>query len=218
MEPTQPRTLLLADDHGVVREGVAAYCRQLSGTKVVGQCSNGEDAARMILELNPTFAILDLNMPKMSGLDVVRSVRKLGSSTHLIILSINRDPAVIRELFRCGADGYVLKDGPARHIVDAINYIADGGKYTTPLLQVDVDHSAPDSSGPDNDDPLSQLSRREHQVFTFLVEGMRPKDIALALDLSPKTVDTYRASIMRKLDVDGIAGLVKFAIQRNLAG
>jgi len=213
METTPPLTVLLADDHGVVREGVAAWCRARPELTVIGQCSDGEEALHTILERQPDFGILDLNMPKMSGLEVVRRVRATSCPTRLIILSINRDPVIVRELFRHGADGYVLKDGPARHILDAINYVLDGGKYTSPTLQNDIG-----GRQEGNSDPLSTLSHREYQVFSFLVEGMRPRDIATTLNLSPKTVDTYRASIMRKLDVDGIAGLVKFAIQRNLVG
>jgi DNA-binding NarL/FixJ family response regulator len=204
-------TLILADDHGVIREGVAAHCATLPELTILAQCSDGDEAARAILELRPDFAIIDLNMPKMTGLEVIRAVRAAGSTTRLIVLSTDRNRPMIQELFRSGADGYVLKDGPIRHILDAIHYIADGGKYTTPLLGAE-----PAGPSPPAADPVATLSRREQQVFSFLVDGMRPRDIARTLELSPKTVDTYRASIMRKLNVEGIAGLVRYAIQRNL--
>ena len=210
-EMNSPITLLLADDHGVVREGVAAFCKSREEISVIGQCSDGEQALEMILADRPDFAVLDLNMPKLSGLEVVRRARMAGSKTRLIVLSINRDEATIRELFRCGADGYVLKDGPARHLFDAINYIQDGGQYLTPLLRRETLEKNKDSK-----DPIGSLSKREYEVFSYLVDGIRPKDIAKRLEISPKTVDTYRANIMRKLDVDGIAALVRFAIQRNL--
>ncbi len=204
-------TLILADDHGIVREGVAAFCKARPEVSLLGQCSDGQEALEMILARNPDFAVLDLDMPKLSGLEVIRRAREAGSKTRLIVLSISRDQAVIRELFRSGADGYVLKDGPSRHIFDAINYVRDGGQYLTPLLRRD---------GPENKeeatDPLATLSKREFEVFSLLVDGMRPKDIAKSLEISPKTVDTYRANIMRKLEIDSVAGLVRFAIQRNL--
>ena len=208
----KPITMILADDHGVVREGVAAFCQTTHPEiTIVGQCDNGEEAVQMILSQRPDFAVVDLNMPKMNGLEVVRRVRQAQCETHLVILSINRDENTIRELFRSGADGYVLKDGPARHLFDAINYIQDGGQYLTPLLRRESIEKTKDVK-----DPVTLLSRREYEVFSFLVDGMRPKDIAKILEISPKTVDTYRANIMRKLEVDGIAGLVKFAIMRNL--
>ena len=218
MDTLKPLTLVLADDHGIVREGIAAFCKSRPEIVILGQCSDGEQALAMILESSPDFAILDLNMPKLSGLDVVRRVRTAKCGTRLIVLSINRDDGIIRELFRAGADGYVLKDGPARHLFDAINFISDGGQYLTPLLRRDSMGKTSDATEnkAEKPDPISLLSKREYEVFSFLVDGMRPKDIAKLLAISPKTVDTYRANIMRKLEVDGIAGLVRFAIQRNI--
>lgn len=204
-------TLVLADDHGIVREGIAAFCSTRPELKILGQTSDGSEAVDLILALKPDFAVLDLNMPKLSGLEVIRRVRMARCDTRLIVLSISRDENLIREIFRSGANGYLLKDGPARHLFDAINYIQDGGQYLTPLIRretIDIKR--------EKKDPLALLSKREYEVFSFLVDGMRPKDIAKVLEISPKTVDTYRANIMRKLEVDGIAGLVRFAIQRNL--
>jgi len=211
METLPPLTIVLADDHGIVREGIAAYCNARPEITIAGQCSDGEEALAAILARKPDFAVLDLNMPKLGGLDVVRRVRQARCATKVIILSISRDESIIRELFRSGADGYVLKDGPARHLFDAIAYILDGGQYLTPLIRREVIDNKKEVR-----DPLTLLSKREYEVFSFLVDGIRPKDIAKMVEISPKTVDTYRANIMRKLEVDGIAGLVRFAIQRNL--
>lgn len=211
MDAPPPLTLILADDHGIVREGVAAFCKARPEVSLLGQCTDGQEALEMILARNPDFAILDLDMPRLSGLQVVRRVREAGSRTRMIVLSINRDQSIIRELFRSGADGYVLKDGPSRHIFDAINYVRDGGQYLTPLLRRESIDAKEDKT-----DALAMLSKREFEVFSLLVDGVRPKDIAKSLELSPKTVDTYRANIMRKLEIDSIAGLVRFAIQRNL--
>lgn len=211
MDATKLVTVVLADDHGIVREGIAASfsCRQ--DLKILGQTSNGSEAVELILALKPDFAVLDLNMPKLNGLEVIRRVRMAKSDTKLLVLSISRDENLIRELFRSGANGYLLKDGPTRHLFDAINYILDGGQYLTPLIRREVVDNKNEPI-----DPLALLSKREYEVFSFLVDGMRPKDIAKILEISPKTVDTYRANIMRKLEVDGIAGLVRFAIRRNL--
>ena len=208
-------TLLVADDHGIIREGVAALCEARPEVSLLCQCSDGQEALDKILQLNPDFAILDLDMPKLSGLEVVQRVRDARSSTRLIVLSTSRDQRVIRELFRSGADGYVLKDGPSRHIFDAINYVHDGGQYLTPLLRretIDKIDKQEECSA-----HLASLSKREYEVFSLLVDGMRPKDIAKSLEISPKTVDTYRASIMKKLQIDSIAGLVRFAIQHRSA-
>jgi DNA-binding NarL/FixJ family response regulator len=211
MEPVKSISLVLADDHGIVREGIAAFCNCRPDLKILGQSSDGGEAIELILALKPDFAVLDLHMPKVHGLEVIRRLRQAKSETKILVLSISRDENVIRELFRAGANGYLLKDGPARHLFDAINYVQDGGQYLTPLIRREVLDNKREQK-----DSLALLSKREFEVFTFLVDGMRPKDIAKALEISPKTVDTYRANIMRKLEVDGIAGLVRFAIQRNL--
>src|ERR1019366_2687183 len=112
MEAEKTITLVLADDHGIVREGIAAFCSSRPDLKILGQSSDGGEAVELILALKPDFAVLDLNMPTVSGLDVVRRVRQAKFETKLIVLSISRDENVIRELFRSGANGYVLKDGP----------------------------------------------------------------------------------------------------------
>jgi two-component system response regulator NreC len=147
-------------------------------------------------------------------------VRAAKSTTKLLVLSVNRDENVIRDLFRSGANGYLLKDGPARHLFDAIRFVLDGGQYLTPLLQrglLEASNSATGANGTETPgDPLALLSKREYEVFSFLVEGKRPKDIARILQISPKTVDTYRANVMRKLEIEGVAGLVRFAIERNI--
>src|SRR5579862_7736260 len=163
METTVALTIILADDHGIIREGIAAQCKSRPEISILGQCSDGEQAVAMILSCKPDVAVLDLHMPKLGGLDVVRRVRQANCATKLIILSISRDESLIRELFRSGADGYVLKDGPAHHLFDAINYVLDGMHYLTPLLRRD----SVEAHG-EKEDPLALLSKREHQVFSFL--------------------------------------------------
>src|SRR5580693_9055057 len=156
MEPTKPITLMLADDHGILREGIAAFCASRPDLKILGQSSDGGEAVDLILALKPDFAVLDLNMPKLNGIEVIRRVRMAKSETKLIVLSVSRDENVIREIFRSGANGYLLKDGPARHLFDAINYIQDGGQYLTPLIRWDsVDTKR------EQKDSLALLSKRE---------------------------------------------------------
>jgi DNA-binding NarL/FixJ family response regulator len=206
-------TVVLADDHAIVREGFAALC-EVNGMRVVGQCSDGPSAVEAILSKQPDFAILDLHMPGMTGVEVIRKVRSAGSPSKIMILSISREDKPVIEALRAGADAYLLKDGPARHLLDAINYVRDGGQYVSPLLKGAGLFTRPEAIAAD--DPMASLSPRETEVFSYLVKGMRAKDIAELLRISPKTVDTYRATLMRKLNVHDIVGLVKFAIERNL--
>lgn len=213
MSDTQETTVILADDHNIVREGIAALCSK-EGLRVLGQCSDGGSAVDMILSLKPDFALLDMNMPVLTGVEVVRRLRAAGCNTKLMILSISRQEATVSEAIRAGADAYLLKDGPSRHLLDAINFVRDGGVYVSPLLRGAGFFAQGEARR--EADPLATLSPREMEVFSLLVNGRRAKDIADLLEISPKTVDTYRASLMRKLNVHDLVGLVKFAIERNL--
>lgn len=206
-------TVVLADDHAIVREGIAALCTG-NGMRILGECSDGAAAVETITAKQPDFAILDMHMPGMTGIEVIRKLRAAGSTAKLLILSISREEATVVEALRAGADGYLLKDGPSRHLLDAISFVKDGGVYVSPLLR----GAGLFTKGEKRmaDDPLASLSPREMEVFSYLVNGLRAKDIADLLDISPKTVDTYRAGLMRKLNVRDLVGLVKFAIERNL--
>jgi DNA-binding NarL/FixJ family response regulator len=202
-------TAVLADDHNIVREGLAALC-SLHGIRVLGQCADGRAAVDTIGSLHPDVAVLDMNMPVFDGVEVVRRLRGQGCPSRLIILSISCDAATLRDALRAGADAYLLKDSPSHDLIEAIQCVRDGGIYISPLLRRSGILMAGDQ--PPTDDPLAALSPREVEVFSHLVNGLRAKDIAELLNISPKTVDTYRASLMRKLNVRDLVGLVKFAI------
>ena len=211
---TKKYSVLLADDLTLVREGLAALCQATPQYRVVGQCSEGTVALRLIETLRPDIAVLDLNLPDLYTLEIVRKVRETNAPTRIVVLSTRKDRKTVVEALRCGVNAFLLKTGPSLQLLEAFDQILDGGIYVSPSLELDKIFSPGRRSGPE--DPLDTLSSREHQVFTLLVEGIRAKEIAARLELSPKTVDTYRASLMRKLDIHDVAGLVKFAIHRDL--
>ncbi len=222
----EPKTysILLADELTLVREGLAALCVATPGVnfapnfapryKVVGQCSEGAAALRLIESDAPDIAILDLNLPDLFTLEVVRRVRQSGVATKIVVLSTRRDRKTVVEALRCGVNAFLLKSGPAHQLLEAFEQILEGGIYISPELELNKIFIS--GSKASSDDPLQALSAREYQVFSLLCDGVRAKEIAARLSLSPKTVDTYRASLMRKLDIHDVAGLVKFAIQRDL--
>jgi DNA-binding NarL/FixJ family response regulator len=162
----------------------------------------------------PDIAVLDLNLPDLFTLEIVRRVKEAQLPTRIVVLSTRRDRKTVVEALRSGVSAFLLKSGPSHQLLEAFEQVLDGGIYVSPGLELDKLFSpgAKTSSA----DPIESLSAREHQVFSLLVEGIRAKEIAARLELSPKTVDTYRASLMRKLDIHDVAGLVKFAIQRDL--
>ena len=212
----EPKTysVLLADDLTLVREGLAALCEAQLQYHVVSQCADGASAMRFIESHKPDIAVLDLNLPDLFTLEIVRKLREAQVSTRIVVLSTRKDRKTVVEALRSGVNAFLLKSGPANHLLEAFAQILDGGIYVSPTLELDKIFSPGQKTAPE--DPLESLSAREYQVFCLLVEGTRAKEIAARLDLSPKTIDTYRASLMRKLDIHDVAGLVKFAIQRDL--
>ena len=214
MEQRKKISILLADDLTLIREGIASLCEATGLYAVTDQCGDGATALERIETNKPEMAILDLNLPRLFSLEIVRKVRELGLSTRILVLSSRGDRKLVLESLRNGANGFLLKSSTAAQLLDALLQIMAGGIYVSPEMELEkifIAHRKNDSS-----DPLESLSSREYQVFSLLIDGIRAKEIAARLDLSPKTVDTYRASLMRKLDIYDLPGLVKFAIQRDL--
>jgi DNA-binding NarL/FixJ family response regulator len=214
--PEIPRVeILLADELTLVREGLTALCNALSGFHVISQVGSAEAALSEIQRLQPAIALLDLGLSDLAVTEVIRRVREQGLRTRCAVLSVRKDRKTVLEVLRTGACGYVLKTSTPEQMADALSQFTQGGIYVSP--QIEVMSLFGESSTRTAEDPLEALSSREFQVFTLLVEGVRAKEIAARLALSPKTVDTYRSSLMRKLDIHDVAGLVKFAIRRDLA-
>lgn len=208
------QTVVIAEALALVRDGVAALAESFGTYQVVGRCEDGVAVFELIEALRPHFAVLDLNLPKLFPLEVTRKVRRTGIGTKMIVLGTKDDRKTVIEALHSGASAYVLKNGPGEHLRQAFEQAGRGGVYVSPL----IDLTAVFLSGakPAIADPLELLSRREFQVLSLLVSGLRAKEVAYRLALSPKTIDTYRASLMRKLDIHDLPGLVRYAIQRKL--
>ncbi len=206
-------SIVVADELAMMRDGLAAICDSTEPYEVVAQGSDGAEAVELIERLHPDLAALDLQLPKLHTLEVIRKVRRSSPGTRIVVLSMRGDKRSVIEALRSGASGFVLKGCPAWHLFEAFQQVLDGGIYISPMLEVREIFGTAREGDPD---PLQNLSAREHQVFSLLVEGLRAKEVAARLELSPKTVDTYRANLMRKLDIHDVAGLVKFAITRNM--
>jgi DNA-binding NarL/FixJ family response regulator len=212
----EPKTysILLADELTLVREGLAALCQVQPQFRVVGQCSTGAAALKLIETQQPDIAVLDLNLSDLFTLEIVRQVKEADLPTKLVVLSTRRDRKTVVEALRSGVNAFLLKSGPSHQLLEAFEQVLDGGIYVSPELELNKIFCP--GQKPAAEDPVESLSAREYQVFSLLCDGVRAKEIAARLSLSPKTVDTYRASLMRKLDIHDVAGLVKFAIQRDL--
>jgi DNA-binding NarL/FixJ family response regulator len=216
MVPARPTTysIVLAHPLTLVREGLAALCQQQPQYRVVDQCSDGATALRLIESGRPDIAVLDLNLPDLFTLEIVRRLRLARAETRIVVLSARKDRKTVVEALRSGVNAFLLKSGPAHQFMQAFEQILDGGIYISPMLELHQIFSPRQTAG--QEDRFAALSPREFQVFSLLVEGTRAKEIGARLGLNPKTIDTYRVNLMRKLDIHDVAGLVKFAIQRDL--
>lgn len=218
--PVAPKTgrfeILIADELTLMREGLSALCNSMAGFKVVSQVGSAMAALAEIERLQPDLALLDWNLADLAATEVIRRVRDAGFPTRCAIFSQRKDKKTVLEVLRTGACGFLLKTSTYAEMTEALTQFTNGGIYVSPQIEVMSLFGEP-SGRSQADDPIESLSSREYQVFTLLVEGIRAKEIAARLQLSPKTVDTYRSSLMRKLDIHDVAGLVKFAIRRDLA-
>jgi DNA-binding NarL/FixJ family response regulator len=212
---TRAVELLLADELTLMREGVAALCNSIPGFRVVSQVGSATAALSEIIRLEPSIALLDLGLSDLAATEVIRTVRDRGLHTRCAVLSVRKDRKTVLEVLRAGACGYVLKSSSAIQMAEALGQFTQGGIYVSPQIEVMSLFGEPAKNS--EEDPIDQLSSREFQVFSLLVEGIRAKEIAARLALSPKTVDTYRSSLMRELDIHDVAGLVKYAIKRDLS-
>jgi DNA-binding NarL/FixJ family response regulator len=214
----EPRSfdILLADELTLVREGLAAICNAIHGFRVVSQVGSAGAALKEIQRLQPALAILDLGLSDLAATEVIRRVREQNLPTRCAVFSVRKDRKTVLEVLRAGACGFLLKTSTSEQMADALGQFTQGGIYVSPQIEV-MSLFAESNGRLQALDPLDSLSSREFQVFSLLVDGIRAKEIAARLALSPKTVDTYRSSLMRKLDIHDVAGLVKFAIRRDLA-
>ena len=216
MEQGRKTSVVVGEAFTLIREGLVALCERSGRLRVAAQCGDGREAVALIQSLNPDLALLDFDLPKLFSLEVVRQVRLSGVSTRVLILSHRTDRKTVLEVLRSGAGGYLLKSDPVDHLLTAFRQVLTGGVYVTPLIQIDKIFSG--RNGENHKDPVETLSQREFQVYSLLVEGLRAKEIAARLELSPKTIDTYRANLMRKLDLHDLPSLVKLALSRNQTG
>ena len=214
MQEAEYTSIVLAEELALVRDGIARVCESAEGFHVVEQCSDGAAAFDAVKRHRPDLAIIDLQIPKLFSLELIKHARESDLPTRFLVLANRGDRKTALESLGVGANGFLLKSAPAAQLIEGLRHVRAGSVYVTPELQFEKLFFT--SKLPVTADRMDSLSSREYQVFRLLVDGTRAKEIAARLELSPKTVDTYRASLMRKLDIHDVAGLVKFAIGRDL--
>jgi DNA-binding NarL/FixJ family response regulator len=206
----KPIRVLLADDHAMLREGLRALLSSMGDIEVVAEVANGREAVRRALELAPEVVLMDIGMPDMNGVEATALLLAKLPGVRVIALSMHGDAEHVQRALQAGAAGYLLKESAAAEVVAAVRAVHAGRRY----LSIAVMPHARRRAGTTT--PLASLSARERQVLQLVVEGRTSAEIGAALHLSRKTVDTYRSRLMRKLGVDDLPALVKFAIQHGI--
>lgn len=205
--------VLLADDHAMLRDGLQALLQAAADIEVAGSASNGREALRLAAELNPDVIVMDITMPDMNGLEALALLREKHPRIRVVMLSMHSSSEHVYRALNAGAAGYLLKESAGEDIVTAIRRVHAGRSYMSPALAALERRSAPRSDG---GGPLASLSSRERQVLQLVVEGRSSSEIAALVHLSPKSVDTYRSRLMKKLGVSDLPALVKFAVRHGL--
>jgi two-component system, NarL family, response regulator NreC len=208
-------TVVLAEDHNLVREGLKSLVERDPTLKVVGEATDGRQAVELVERLKPTLLLLDLMLPRVQGLDALRQVKK-ARETKVVVVSMYSDEARVLEAFRNGAAGYVLKDATASELLGAIRTVLAGQCYLSPSLSQLALNASLKKTATGETDIFYTLSARERLVLQLGAEGNTNAAIGKQLYISPRTVETHRANLMKKLSLRSQTDLVRFAIRKNL--
>jgi DNA-binding NarL/FixJ family response regulator len=204
---TDEITVLLADDHSLVRRGFRRILEDDEQMKVVGEASNGVEAIRMASELKPDVVVMDLSMPELDGVQATKEIVKHSPETEVLVLSMHAEDNYVRNALDAGAKGYLLKSAIDVDLVGAIKTVADGKRFIGSGLRY-VSY--------DPEDEIKRLTAREKQVLQLIAQGKSNKEIAALLELSVNTVSVHRANLMDKMNIHRTAELVLFAIRKGL--
>ena len=210
----RPVRIVIADDHGVVRDGLRALIEAQPGLTVVGEAADGDEAHRRACELEPDVLLLDLSMPGGGGLEAAERVARDCRRVRVLVLTMHEERGYVARVLRAGAAGYVLKRTAAVELVRAIRAVAAGGTYVDPSLAGAL-LTAPTPRTPARGARQGELTPRELEVLRLVARGNSNKDVGAALEISVKTVETHKANAMAKLGLAGRAALVRFALDQG---
>jgi two-component system response regulator NreC len=209
-------TLVLADDHRIVRQGLRALLQTEPGVRLVGEAADGLEAVRLVERLRPNVLVLDLMLPGLSGLEVARRVSRQSPHTRTVILSMYSNEAYVVEALRAGAAAYVLKVSGAEELMRAVREASAGRRFLSPAISEHALQTYRDKAAAAPADPFETLTDREREVLHLTAEGLSGSAVAERLFISPRTVESHRANLMRKLGLRNQKELVRYAAQRGI--
>ncbi len=217
MPADKPRLrVLLADDHPLVREGIKACLNGEPGIEVVGEAANGAEAVDEARKLVPDLVLMDLNMPRLNGLEATALLRRELPQVRMLVFTIHHESHYVTQAVRAGAHGYIAKDAPPTELVAAVRRVGDGGSYFSSEAAQSFVGAHVGASGRNGRARVATLSMRELEVLKLIADGMSNKQIAARLGVGARTVETHREHIMRKLGIHSVAGITRFAIAQGL--
>jgi two-component system, NarL family, response regulator NreC len=206
-------SILLADDHHLVRQGIRTLLESETELEVIGEASNGIECVQMVEKLRPEVLVLDLMMPGINGLEVTRQV---SDQTKVIILSMHSNEAYVFEALQKGAYGYVLKDSSAEELIQAVQEVARGKRYLSPPFSERAITAYVQKSQLASTDLYESLSNREREILYMVATGCSNNEISATLSISPRTVEGHRSNIMHKLNLQSQADLIRYAIRKGI--
>ena len=213
--PGRSLRILIADDHTLVRESIVSVLETAGACQVVAQAANGLQALALAAEHDPDVAIIDISMPNLGGLEVVRRLQAESPRTRVLVLTMHEDQEYLLHAVRAGATGFMLKDSPTAELVAAVRNVGEGRGHFSPeatRILAEQLHRPKQAM----DDPYGSLTPREREVFHLVIEGMSTKEIARRLDISTKTAENHRARVLAKLEARNTADVIRYAVRRGL--
>lgn len=208
--------IIIADDHTIVRHGLAKLIEAEDDMEVIAQTENGISTAELARELSPDVVVMDVAMPDLNGIDATQQILHENPKVKILALSMHSGKKFVTAMLQAGATGYLLKDCALEELISAIRTVIEGKTYLSPSITDIVVQGYVRNTEQKDDSAFSILSQREREVLQLMAEGNTTKQIALRLHISPKTVEGHRLRLMNKLDIDNVAQLTKYAIQEGL--
>ena len=208
--------VLIADDHGIVREGLKALFKKQTDVEIIGEAQDGKEAVALSCRLSPDVVIMDVAMPNLNGVDATRAITRECPKTKVIALSMHAYKTVVREMFKAGAYGYVLKSCLFEELNKSFEALRKGEHYLSPNIAVLIRDDYTASRTARTAGNKNALNERELRVLQLVAEGKTIKKISTIMHLSPKTVDAYRRGLMTKLGLNSMAALIKYAIREGI--
>jgi len=201
--------LLVADGSEIVRKGLCAFVREQPGWELAAEARDGREAVEITKQLQPEVAILDIGMPFLNGLEATRQIAKSGSPTKVLLLTSHNAELLAHQAVEAGAHGYLLKSDTANDLISAVEALRSGGTFFSPI-------AAPKRTETIGARPISPLTDRQRQIVQLLAEEYSNKEVAAALNISPKTAEKHRANIMQRINCHTVVGLARYAIRNHI--